>query len=388
MATVTSFIRNTPAASLRAYFNMTGISLVPAVNWDASGPDVVRPLLQAIDDMDDTARARVVNDAERVTAMADEAGQAAIYSIAQAPDHLDALQNAHDRALWMFLNDVAGFRHAEEVRFTDERRRGRMWDGFIGEPNLVLQRDAVSVDAFKAAIRDRFQSNNVHVDIFDRHRPTFEGADCALVQATVYREGRPDDFLEFVNGALDRRPRRPVFEAAITYEPATGVIEVVANDRESREDIVRLFARDLLATEFGEERLPFREYDLDVLEQPFTFPSDAGDGIESVRVNHLRLMPIDGVGERVTIECMRQATQSIWQMAQERFGANNPLLGGWVATQAKLTIRFHPEKGSGRGKTLPLTITMPHGCDLKDRTERERMIGEKYLRRWGIVRDV
>ena len=99
-------------------------------------------------------------------------------------------------------------------------------------------------------------------------------------------------------------------------------------------------------------------------------------------------MPIDTVGERVTLECMRQATRTIWQMAQERFGTNNPLLGGWVVTQAKLTIRFHPEAGSGRGKTLPLTITMPHGCDLKDRTERERMIGDKYLRLWGMLRDV
>ena len=387
MASVTSFIRNTPAASLRAYFKKAGIQLGPQVNWDAPEPDVVRPLLQAVDKMDDLARARIVNDAERVTAMADEAGQAAIYSIAKAPDRVDALQNAHDRALWMFLNDAGGFRHAEEVRFTDERRRGRMWDGFIGQPNLVLQRDAASVDAFKAAIRDRFQSNNVHVDIFDRHRPTFEGKNCALVQATVYREGRPDDFLEFVNGTLDRRPRRPVFEAAITYEPATGVIEVVANDRESREDFVRLFARDLLTTEFRQERLPLRQFDLGRLQQAFAFPTDPDDGIESVRVNHLRLMPIDGVGERVILECMRQANQSIWQMAEERFGANNPLLRGWVVTQAKLTIRFHPE-GGGRGKTLPLTITMPHGCDLKDRTERERMIGDKYLRRWGIVRNV
>ena len=118
------------------------------------------------------------------------------------------------------------------------------------------------------------------------------------------------------------------------------------------------------------------------------FPTDAGDGIESVRVNHLRLMPIDTVGERVTLECMRQATHTIWQMAQDRFGANNPFNGGWTVTQAKLTIRFQPEAGARRGKTLPLTITMPHGCDLKDRTERERMIGEKYLRRWGFVRDV
>jgi hypothetical protein len=388
MATVTSFIRNTPVASLKVYFDQTGIPLVPPVNWDAPEPDVVRPLLQAVDEMDDLARARVISDAERVTAMADDAGQAAIYSIAQTPDQLDELQNTHDRALWIFLNDAAGFRHAEEVRFTDERRRGRMWDGFIGESNLVLHRDIASIDAFKAAIRDRFQSNNVHVDIFDRQRPTFEGADCALIQATVYREGRPDAFLEFVNGTLDRRPHRPVFEAAITYEPATGVIEVVAKDRESREDLVRLFARDLLATEFNQERLPFRQFDLGILRQHFAFSTDPGDGVESVRVNHLRLMPIDTVGERVTLECMRQASQTIWQMAQERFGANDPLLGGWVVTQAKLTIRFHPEAGSGRGKTLPLTITMPHGCDLKDRTERERMVGDKYLRRWGIVRDV
>ena len=387
MGTVTSFIRNTPKNSLRAYFDQAGIQLTPPVNWDGPG-DVVRPLLQAVDEMDPVTRDRLETVAERVTGMADEAGEAAIYSIAQDPALLDTLRNAYDRALWMYINEAAGFRHAEEVRFTDERRRGRMWDGFIGEPNLVLRRDTASLDSFKAGIRDRFQSNNVHVDVFDRNRPTFEGADCALVQATVYREGRPDDFLEFVDGTLDRRPRRPVFEAAITYEQATGVIEVVANDRDSREDMVRLFARDLLASEFRQERLPFRQFDLGMLRQQFAFPTDSGDGIELVRVNHLRLMPIDTVGERVTLECMRQATQTIWQMAQDRFGANNPLFGGWVVTQAKLTIRFHPEAGSRRGKTLPLTITMPHGCDLKDRTERERMIGDKYLRRWGILRDV
>ena len=42
---------------------------------------------------------------------------------------------------------------------------------------------------------------------------------------------------------------------------------------------------------------------------------------------------------------------------------------------------------SRRGRTLPLTITMPHGCNLKDQTEREQLIGEKYLREWGILRD-
>jgi hypothetical protein len=30
---------------------------------------------------------------------------------------------------------------------------------------------------------------------------------------------------------------------------------------------------------------------------------------------------------------------------------------------------------------------MPHGCDLKDMTPQERLIGEKYLRRWGILQE-
>ena len=61
----------------------------------------------------------------------------------------------------MFLHDAVGFRHAEEVRFTDDRRRGRMWDGFIGERNLRLKRDAASIDAFKAAIRDRLSLTSI-----------------------------------------------------------------------------------------------------------------------------------------------------------------------------------------------------------------------------------
>jgi hypothetical protein len=76
MTAITSFVRKSPAASLRTYFNRIGIRLMLAVNWDAPEPDVVRPLLEAVEDLDDSAAARIVNDAERVTAMADEAGMA------------------------------------------------------------------------------------------------------------------------------------------------------------------------------------------------------------------------------------------------------------------------------------------------------------------------
>jgi len=387
MASVTTFIRNTPVASLRTYFDTTGIELPTPMNWDADAPDVIRPLLQAVDEMDEDAKARITVDSDRVSSMADDAGETALYSVVENRADLDVLANGHDRALWMFLNKDALFRHAEEVRYTDERRRGRFWDGFQAQPDLLVSQDPVALEAFKAALRERFASNNVHVDIFRRIRPTFDGEDCELVQITIYREGRLDDFLAFDNGDLVRRARRPVFEAAMTYEPDTGVIEVVANDRESREEMVRFMARDLLGIEFDSKKVPLRTYDLGVLLHPYEFPTDLEDGIDTVEIRQLRLMPIDTNTERVTLECLSKADRTIWDMAVDRLGTGNPLGGGWVVTQAKLVIKLQPRGESRRGRTLPLTITMPHGCNLKDRTEQEQLVGEKYLRRWGILVD-
>jgi hypothetical protein len=145
--------------------------------------------------------------------------------------------------------------------------------------------------------RERFETPNVHVDIFDRHRVILDGEECELVQVAVHREGRPEDTLGFdANSTLARRIVKPVFEAALTYEAATGVIEVVAKTREDRMDLTRFMARDLLGITIDEHQaLPLREYDLSILLQPFDFPTDPVDGIASVTVKELRLMDL---GER------------------------------------------------------------------------------------------
>ncbi|KQZ12420.1 hypothetical protein ASD50_11720 [Mesorhizobium sp. Root552] len=388
MPSIAAFIRKTPVSSLRTYFEHTGVDLPIAVNWSAPDADVVRPLLQAVDEMSDEARSRVRIDAERVNAMADEVGQVALYGVIDDRAVLDDLGNGHARALWIFLKKPTEFRRAEEARYTDEKRRGRYWDGFVSMPGRDLRQDAASLEAFTAALRIRFASNNVHVDIFERTRSISDGTDFEIIQIAIYREGLPDDRFAFNNaGVLERRPYRPVFEAALTYEPATGVIEVVANVGESRAELAHFLTRDLLGIEFRGQKVPLRKYDLDVLLTPHEFATDPEDGIESVDVKLLRLVPFENNGERLTLECLRNADRTIWSMATERFGPHDPLVGGWRATQAKLTIKLRPKGEARRGKTIPLTITMS-GCNLREQTEAEQLIGEKYLRRWGILSEV
>jgi hypothetical protein len=265
MPSIARFIRNTPADALRSYFEVVGLPLPEAVNWNGAEAEVVTPLLRAVDAMSELDRARVLLDADRITAMTDEVGQTAILGVVSNRAIIDALRNGHERALWLFLNDRTAFRRAEEARYSEERRQGRMWDGFVISPGLRIDEIPGGIAALKAAVGKQFGSQNVETDLFRRTRPAFDGDDSDLVQMTIYRDGAADDFLEFDNGALVRRPRRPVYEAALTYEPGMGVIEVVGPDRESRAEIARIFARELLSTEFKGEKIKLRRYDLSVL---------------------------------------------------------------------------------------------------------------------------
>jgi len=137
MAAISAFLRKTPRDALREYFDRPEIGLPLEFDWDTAEGDLPGPLMNAIGKMTRVQRDRVLNDAERVHALSDEPGQAALYSVAEDPARLEGMANAHRRSLWMFLKAQDRFRHAEEVRFTEDRRRGRMWIGIL-RPRMRL----------------------------------------------------------------------------------------------------------------------------------------------------------------------------------------------------------------------------------------------------------
>ena len=73
--------------------------------------------------------------------------------------------------------------------------------------------------------------------------------------------------------------------------------------------------------------------------------------------------------------------------------ADTPLQHGTLDTWQETApghyeFRLRAGPNGRTARTLPLNISLPRGCDLKDRTAAERMIGERYLRRWGLVHEV
>ena len=154
MPSIARFIRNTPVDSLRSYFEAGGFLLPESVDWNAAEAEVVKPLLRAVDALSELERTRILLDADRITMMADEVGQTAIFGVVSDHAIIEALRNGHERALWLFLSDRVAFQRAEEARYSDERRQGRMWDGFVVPPRLHIQDTPSNIAALKAAVRE------------------------------------------------------------------------------------------------------------------------------------------------------------------------------------------------------------------------------------------
>lgn len=385
MATVQTFIRRTPAAFLKSYFDFAGISFPNPIDWNGSELDVTRSVLQSLTEMDDTTRARIANDGERIGSMADDAGQTALFCVVQDQEHFKNLENGHARSISLLIDDEDSFRRAEETRYNDEHRYGRDWVGYSCESNLNVDISNEACSELEEAVRNHFNSKNAHVDIFDRVRHDIDGKNYELIQIAVYRDGMPQDMLEFSDtGDLGSRSYRPVFETAMTYEPREGVMEIVTKRTENRKVMAELFAKHIMKTDFRYEELKLRRYNLNSLLERHEFPVDPKDGIQSVDLLHLRLMSLDSSGELLTIECKTKARRTIWDIAEEKLRSRE-LSHEWVATRAKLLIRFSPTDKAPKGRALPLTITIPNGCNLKEHTHDEQLVGQKYLRQWGIL---
>lgn len=388
MLTVAAVIRNTPIPTLHTYFDARRIDLSGWVNWqDARLPSAQR-LIKAVENVKRDDYAVIAMDFERIQGMTDEAGQGSISGIMDSK-MLQSLANGHDRAMWLYLNNESGFRRAEEVRFSEHYRRGQKWASFTGPQGVKVCDDDARRQEFVTRICSMFKSMNALVDVYQRRQVGTNNFSSLITQVVIYREGLPDGFFEIENGALELKPMRPVLEAVLTYNAQTGDIEVVGLDSRDKPRLARLFSMVMLGQGIIGMRVPLRQYDLSSLVAQRTFQTDREDGIASVKVLALKIHFNMCPGIWFMLGERDKAEGNIYEHSDDSSRGEHLLRQADVEiVYAKLMVRFRPDRETRRGKTITLEITLPNGCDLKGRTEKERLICEKYLPLWGLLKEV
>lgn len=383
-------LRTADTRLLRDFFRRHEIELGPdEVPADADARALANQVTKELQLRSGATAAWISNDLGRIEKLASEFGEVALDD-RTLTEELTNLPSRYARALHVFLHDIDGFRRAEEIVFNDVRRGGKQWTAFAAERNLDFSREDAAIERLKEGMRLQFNTPNVHLEIFDRVRPQLpdseeeEGSSKSeLVQITIYREARPNTEYAFIEGALGTEVRRAVLEASVTYEPKTGMIECVAPQREDRNDIARLLAVNLLGCSPDFQPVPARAYDLSVLKQRTPFDTEIVDEIDEVDVEMLKLIPSETVGELITVENRHKSGRDIWAVIEERLG-KDALQHDYTIEQAKIVIRYR-SRDTNSLRSLAVTITHPNRSNVKERTDIERVVTNKYLPRWGLV---
>jgi hypothetical protein len=382
-----AFLRHVPIPLLRRFFERETIPI--GLDWDAVTDGELDPIYDAWLALAPDPRERAEKMFRDVHELADPvaARMLAEETAYQGCDlsGLDPTYGYHAATLWVLLTYPVVFHQVARVRHA-EHLPGRYWNRLMGLPSRDPDTSPAAVQRLKIAVADYFRSEQGR-----GHRVTVEH----YLRGGVdhYFFCYPDDYTQTMvghdrYGALKRLPRRPAFEVVFAFTPAAGVLELYApGPKAVRQALADLFCKAVIDTLPPLEQPHRPPYELNaLLDRSLVFPTEPEDGVREVRVRRLRVA-LPGSARRVVLDADPAGSRGdVFDFLDELLPADRFPRDRLNVTLATLSLTYRPA-GADRERTLTFDVSYPDGCSLKSRPEDQRLLGEKYLRRWGVARD-
>jgi hypothetical protein len=362
-------LRHVSNALLKRYFDER--RLLAEIDFPSLPETKVDPIYAAVQCLIPEDQARVGSDLFLVHSLADEQGlraildEAAYHGLDLVTD-LDELEGFYDKALWTLLEHPTIIVVASRFSDADHLPNAYWHRRRDGVPVSEARDNELATAALAEAIASFYRANEGR------------GSSC---EVEVYRRGSgwyfialPEDYartsLEYVGGALERRPQRPAFEVVFVYDPERPALDTYAQgQKKTRLELETIFGRTILGGEINPTKSD-KIYDLNKLKRRglrFIYGSDAG--IAEVRVRSLRFS-LFGTRRRLTFEAdPGESKDAIYDFVDAAFGepgnGQSNQLSLATANVTRVGIQVTYLAGSRRRRpTKTFYLTYPDGCTL------------------------
>lgn len=338
-------------------------------------------------------RQRIEEVAERLVLLSDGAGQDVIEGLradicgGAAREAFAAIPNQYERALWLHTHEPLLFDEALSARQADVfRQSSACYSGFIAPAGLRVADDEPSRAAFHQAVAQQLgcAADAVAVHIFKRLRPdTRTGEDVSLYQISIHHNRAPE-LVDRVQ-ASEVVPQEVVraVSSHLTYEPASGHLEVLSKDADAREALARLAADALLCSPITGERIPLKVYSYQSLAAPRHFDI-AGEPVSAVKVIELGYAVPGHRSLRVKI--WTKDAEGIHAAARALIGPTFDFRSHRL-NYARIAVTTRKAAGE-RARTLNIVLRDDNKCNVKTQRERDRALCDRLLARWGLIREI
>lgn len=361
------FFRVASNHALSTYFAQ--IPGFPALEWASMRETQVDPIIDGLAGLDEESRARVESDLTLIHGLADELGlqavldEARFHDVDLEPEWQD-LDGFHEKLIATYLRERSWLVAAGRLRDADKLPAGR-WLRRTGVAVEQMRDDKPARDELGTALAAylrQAQGRGYHCEVEALRRGE-----------AIYFFAYPEDYSrvegEYIEGHLDRRPRRFATEMVFVLRPEANTLDTwFAAPKKVVSDIEDIFGRVILGRQLGELVDSKPVYQLNALkERDYTFAIEPGHGLDEIRVQSLRLAILGRRADRVTVEAdTTEDPFAVYDLLDDtlgRQGSRIPLALVNI-TRVKLQARFSPDGRRGRN-TKTFELTHPNGCSLE-----------------------
>jgi hypothetical protein len=364
------------------------------IPWDSLRPHDVEPIVEAWKHISDDVRRQIEVILQDVNELADERGQQVLVEDIdwRCPDlraAFAAWSCLHDKALWAYLDARDTFNEAAIFARAESLRGGQFANRWNSLPKMQLIVTDELKSGLEAMVRDYYREKELRADRCRvHHYKRANGADYFYAYIPEWADKRLgfDD-----QGELTPRELEYAFHNVFIYESQDGALEIIAKGGKPVQlPLRRAFCKSVLGVTVEDTDPIKRCYFLDHLLDPsFAFTTTAADKITVVRLRRFRLVPTVSLPSLEGAELKWHETATLLQVraAADQFLNAYGLTRGQVSlVQAGIQIEFQSD-GQRRARTMTFNVGTPHTCDLKSKPDDVRAVGERCIRRWGILRD-
>ncbi|WP_018631772.1 hypothetical protein [Neomegalonema perideroedes] len=389
---IRSTLRNAPPQALKVYFESVAPEIAATLDGEALSRAALEQLMEKIDQAPEELAALIYSDCDLIEQMRDAKGLNCMRGLYLLDQETQAFFNEQEDprgcALHLIARSRKAFETAHAIFYAERLYHGKDWSGFLLS-GVATSREWITDKALQERFRLRVEKilrarrdgrRRCKVEWFARLRKEEEA-----LQITIHQEDfarRETAFDE--KDELTSQTRRPVVEACIVFNPATGDLEVCAKGgRDLREEISRAFC-DVLGPEVGRaSRLP-RRLNLDRLMTMTHFPLKAEDGVERVSLEALSFIMSDAEAMKTTLEGRAEPVEGAFHRHLKNLLGGDPEERISQVRAANLRLVLRPSEEGARAREPVLKLKTPNLTNLRDLREEEQELARELMERWGL----
>lgn len=311
---------------------------------------------------------------------------------AARPDSLPdfhRLPHRLDQAMWSWLHHRDIFEHAILFAQADRLSHGRLWKRWKVSPPMKLQLTAENLQALEKRLAAWYFTREMrgrHCSIhhFERQNGTH--------YFFAYLDDWPNALMKFAaDGSLHTSHGRYAFNNVFAYDSRTGTLDITAAPRKASEEALpRMFAETILGIKEASACRIRRVYHLDHLLHPeFQFKTEPDDRIAHIQLTHMRVGHRSAKPNGQYKEIGFGRDQSLAQIRDcvRRDLVDNDTDRDLLTVQSVgFRLQFR-SKNNTRARPMSFHVSAPNTCDLKEKSEDQRQIGERCMKLWRITND-